>query len=224
MFCCESFKGFKAIVSFVSHWLCLSEQLKKMLTKTCVVAASCREMAGIHANVPRAPLFCSFALMARSAASFLLSHLPLNRLASYQSDKVCCCSYRGLGGGFHSLSLLLRHEMWFVCPPKAVQWCFLSFPTLSPSPSHVSALPLSSSWLPADAVTNAVGSLLCIVVPLPLLRKYCGLWAERQKTLGWADEEEWERSREARWVVIWRWWNWWKERNKISVLFVEVNE
>lgn len=60
--------------------LCLtdsaSQNNKKMLTKTCVVAASCREMAGIHANVPRAPLCCSFALMARSAASFLLLIFP----------------------------------------------------------------------------------------------------------------------------------------------------
>lgn len=180
-------------------------------------------MAGIHANFPRAPLCCSFALMARSAASFLLSHLPLNRLASYQSDKVCCCSYRD----WEEVSILSLYCWGTRCGLCVLQRLCndVSSPSLlSPSPSHVSPLPLSSSWLPADAVTNAVGSLLRIVVLLPLLHKYCGLWAERQKTLGWADEEEWERNRETRWVVVWRWWNWWKKRSKISVLFVEENQ
>lgn len=108
-------------------------------------------MAGIHANVPRAPLCCSFALMARSAASFLLSHLPLNRLASYQSEKVCCCSYRGLGGGFHSLSLSIAEAWDVVCVSS--KGCAMMFPLLPysfsipfPCFSPPSLLLSTSSW------------------------------------------------------------------------------
>lgn len=120
-----------------------------MLTKTCVVAASCREMAGIHANVPRAPLCCSFALMARSAASFLLLIFPWIDWLHIKVIKFVVAP-RGSGRRFpFSLSIA---EAWdVVCVPS--KGCAMMFPLLPYSFSipfscfsPPSLLLLTSSW------------------------------------------------------------------------------
>lgn len=195
-----------------------------MLTKTCVVAASCREMAGIHANVPRAPLCCSFALMARSAASFLLLIFPwidwlhikvikfvvaptgvweeVSILSLYCWGMRCgLCVLQRLCNDVSSPSLLFLHPL------------LMFLPSLSP--------PLDFQLMLLRMLWGVCCALLCRCL---FFANIVAFELKGKKTLGWADEEEWERSREARWVVVWRWWNWWKERNKISVLFVEVND